>query len=32
LVPDKKYDVISFEEEKIYLDEKICHHAVSIIA
>jgi hypothetical protein len=32
LVPDKKYDVNCFEEENIYLDEKICHHVVSIIA
>jgi len=32
LVPDKKYDVNCFEEENIYLNEKIYHHIVSIIA
>ena len=32
MVPNKKYDVNCFEEENIYLDEKICHHVVSIIA
>ena len=26
MVPNKKYDVNCFEEENIYLDEKICHH------
>ena len=33
LVPDKTYDVmLSFEDEYIYFDEKICEHVVGIIA